>query len=334
MEKNDKQGTMLDRLWASLDECREAVKEGRDVSLEELSKTLIPVYHKMSGLISTGSPESKSFAVKVMGRICGYIPFLASDKGSNNITPVGLLTLSYMPDPPIPKEFSFAHAPYDELWSLYGTGLCELNDLDASEKALTEALKWNPIHIDSMLELACVRQQKKDIAGSMELYSKVLGIAHTNADIAHAYRGIGFSMVEKKDYDTGVACYTFSRAYDDSHDDDIEAEMLSIEDMSGKTYTKTSLDDVDLDWAISQLKSAGIQVGMSDFMAAATYTTVGLMDEPGGAAAVLGIDNDDLYEMAMLIQASEKAKELYAAAVERYYDAKQKAKEDKTTADL
>jgi len=131
---------------------------------------------------------------------------------------------------------------YGRLYSLYGAMLFEFKRFDEAKKALTKAIKINPINDEPLFELAEISK----IRGEWDEYSDItrqsFKIAYTRESIARYYRNMGFYFIEKQDYDLAIALYFVSKFY--VKHPMVEHELLYIQKKAGRPIPMLSQDQI------------------------------------------------------------------------------------------
>lgn len=124
------------------------------------------------------------------------------------------------------KEVKTADICYNEYLRTYGFILAHLERYEEAEKVHKEAIKWNPVDLDSILGLAEVYKR----SGNLEEYLKITKQAYrfccTRATMARYYRNLGFYFVEKYKPDVARALYVYSNIYFQTENADNELKYL------------------------------------------------------------------------------------------------------------
>jgi len=84
---------------------------------------------------------------------------------------------------------------------------------------LQKAISWNPVHAAFHVERGFMllhQEEKPDLGMVQASYLRALELADNFVDFAAALRGMGFTLIEKGDFEGAMACYLRAKLYDPS----------------------------------------------------------------------------------------------------------------------
>lgn len=132
------------------------------------------------------------------------------------------------------KEVQAADIRYNEYFRTYGVILAHLERYEEAEKAQKEAIKWNPVDLDSILALAEVYKHQEKLEEYLKVTKQAYRFCCTRATMARYYRNLGFYYTEKYKPDIARALYVYSNIYFQTDNADSELKYLE-EALQNKT---------------------------------------------------------------------------------------------------
>ncbi len=141
-------------------------------------------------------------------------------------------------------ECKYERTPFDfcQYLSAYGYLLIEKrNTADAVEK-LEKAIKYNPVNVEPRFELAEAYKLLLESDKLIDCTRETLKIATTPYHISRCYTNLGYSCIEKKDYDSAVCFYYESLVY--AKNNAVAGELQHIRAITGKTIVPPTREEV------------------------------------------------------------------------------------------
>lgn len=112
-------------------------------------------------------------------------------------------------------------------YRLYGFSLMKLERFEKARDAYKQAIKWNPVDLDSFVQLAELYKQMKDLENVKKVTMDFYNYCCTRAMMARFYRNMGYYYLEKYEPDTAVALYQYSNIF--CHTDSADRELRFLE---------------------------------------------------------------------------------------------------------
>lgn len=152
------------------------------------------------------------------------------------------------------EEYIYAHiygldkqyerTPFDfcQYMSAYGYLLIEKGDAQGAVEKLKKAIMYNPVNVEPRFELSEAYKllHKPDMIE--ECIREILRVAVTPYHIARCYANLGYSCIEKKDYDSAVCFYYESLLY--ASNPAINGELQHIRAVTGKDIKQPTREDI------------------------------------------------------------------------------------------
>ena len=114
------------------------------------------------------------------------------------------------------KEVRYIPEDHSQVYFVYGNLLYELKRYDEAVAALKKAMRVNPVRTDVLFELGDLYKRRQQWDDFLELSKRSLAVAYKSADIARAYRDLGFYFSDHREYDTAAALFFLSTQYAES----------------------------------------------------------------------------------------------------------------------
>lgn len=94
-------------------------------------------------------------------------------------------------------------------------------------KSYDMAIKWNPVDLDTYLQLGELYKKGKNLEALKKVTSELYNYCCTRATMARFYRNMGFYYLEKSDPETAGVLYTYSNIYYHTEHADRELEFVA-----------------------------------------------------------------------------------------------------------
>lgn len=172
------------------------------------------------------------------------------------------------------KEILHTDINLSAYYRLSGFLKMELQDFKASANAYETALRWNPVDLDSLLQLGELYKTLGKLEECKEITYRAYNYCCTRATLSRYYRNLGFYYLETYQPDIATALYQYSNIYYPSKQ--AENEL---------TYLEKALNRPTPDQSIKELQSilanANIPVGPNSDTLGITYRVGQLELEKG-----------------------------------------------------
>lgn len=149
------------------------------------------------------------------------------------------------------------------IYNLYGFIQVHSLEIDNAISALESSLKWNPVNVGSLFELAEINR----LRGKDDVYFNVirnaLRVSLSRLDLARCYYSLAHYFSDKQDYDTALCLYFVSNAYKESNDVIREIAKLHVD-------KGTKLEPPTVEETKEVFKEKNIQLGASEYAINAT----------------------------------------------------------------
>ncbi|KAB0575625.1 hypothetical protein EI53_02113 [Fusobacterium naviforme] len=140
------------------------------------------------------------------------------------------------------KELRRAPMPLTEIYTLYGSLLIDLKRIPESQRALKQALYWNPVSFRINSEYT----ETFKIAGDLDNFFRhtvdAFRIAFRAPNIARCYRNLGYYFVEKELYSEAIACYLLSMQFE-KDSKQVQSELYYIHAKTDGKIAQPSMED-------------------------------------------------------------------------------------------
>ena len=158
------------------------------------------------------------------------------------------------------KEVRLVPQEYADTYLVYGNLLLEMGRPKEARKALLKSNRWNPIKVETLVELGEIYKQNQQLKRYLEINLKALNQAYTARNLARCYRNLGYYYVEKENYELATALYAFSVRFD--KDNQIpEAALKYIQHKMGRRLALPSFQK-----CAELFANHGIQFGANDLV--------------------------------------------------------------------
>jgi len=125
------------------------------------------------------------------------------------------------------KEVKTADIEYNIFYRTYGFILAHLEEYDGAIKAHENAMKWNPVDLDSILSLCEIYKHNNDLDNFLKTTKQAYKYCCTRATMARFYRNVAFYYVEKYKPEVARALYAYSNIYYQTENADKELEYIA-----------------------------------------------------------------------------------------------------------
>lgn len=142
------------------------------------------------------------------------------------------------------KSIKCTDIMYNEYYRTYARLLCALGDYEEAVAACITAVEWNPVDLESLLELAEIYiTMGNHIEEYLETTKKAYRYCCTRATMARYYRNMARYYLDKYKPDVARALYVYSNIYFKS-----EAADSALE------FIKSALNDIEPEYDIKTLQ--------------------------------------------------------------------------------
>ena len=174
------------------------------------------------------------------------------------------------------KEVKSTDIEYNVLYRTYGFILAQLEEYENAIKAHENAMKWNPVDLDSILSLGEVYKHNNDLDNFMKTTKQAYKYCCTRATMARFYRNVAFYYVEKYKPEVARALYAYSNIYYQTENANNELEYIAKStDCKTPKYDLATLQQI--------LKENDIELGPDSTTIGIIYRLGQLMMEEGNA---------------------------------------------------
>lgn len=156
------------------------------------------------------------------------------------------------------KEVKWIQYPYAAIYLQYGSLLYDLQRYGEANQMLEKALRWNPMSARILYEYAETFKVMGDNEKFFALSKKAFEIAYTRADIARAYRNLGYYFVEVEKYQAAIGCYLLSLEYD-KESKNAQSELYYIHQKTGGSVKEPTLEELEV-----IAEAEGIPMGLNE----------------------------------------------------------------------
>ncbi len=130
-------------------------------------------------------------------------------------------------------------------YRFYGFVLMHLHLFMDAIEAYENALSWNPVDLDALLQLVELYKRTKQPEKVKEYSFLCYDLCCTRATLAHFYRGLGFYYLEKQKPDIAIPLYIYSNIYYETKQANHELDYLEKAlNQPIKKYTIPQLQEI------------------------------------------------------------------------------------------
>lgn len=169
---------------------------------------------------------------------------------------------------------SYLDVNLNAFYRLQGFIKMQCQDTTAAITAYKEALAWNPVDLDSLLQLGELYKTSQMPDECLEITNQAYHFCCTRATLARFYRNLGFYYLEKYKPEVATALYLYSNYFNSSKQ--AQSELDFLEKALKRETPKLSLKEIQ-----SILKSHSIPLGPDPDALGITYR-VGQLEEAKG----------------------------------------------------
>lgn len=112
-------------------------------------------------------------------------------------------------------------------YRLYGFSLMKLERYEKAEEAYNQAIKWNPVDLDSFVQMAELYKMMKKLEDVKNVTMKFYNYCCTRQTMARFYRNMGYYYLEKNELEIAAALYQYSNIF--CYTDSADRELRFIE---------------------------------------------------------------------------------------------------------
>ncbi len=111
------------------------------------------------------------------------------------------------------KQVLAADIPFHKYYRTKGVILTMMEDYDGAKTALTEALKWNPVDLDTYLSLGETYKHTGELEEFLKITKDCYRYCCTRATMARYYRNMGYYYLQKYEPKLAGALFQYSNIY-------------------------------------------------------------------------------------------------------------------------
>lgn len=185
-------------------------KEFNEEEMVKKNETINNLYEKAQELA-----KGKKFieAKEVVESIIEMLPF--KSEGGNTYFSFGsalelfLFTLVFQPDRPVNQ----VKTDNSSIYSLYGYIQAQLYKIPDAIQALEDSLKWDPVNVSSLLELAEISRRQGEYDKFFNVIRNALALSLSSYQLASCYIKLAEYYMDKEEYETAVCLYYVSYSF-------------------------------------------------------------------------------------------------------------------------
>ncbi|MFA9463207.1 MAG: hypothetical protein ACERKN_02835 [Velocimicrobium sp.] len=159
-------------------------------------------------------------------------------------------------------------------YRLHGFIKMQLDDFKSAAKSYETALVWNPVDLDSLLQLGELYKRLGNLKDCRRVSESAYNFCCTRATLARYYRNLGFFYLESYQPDIATALYQYSNIYYPSTQAD--NELIYLEKALNRPTPTLSLNEIQ-----QILSNESIPTGPNPDTIGITYR-VGQLELEGG----------------------------------------------------
>lgn len=244
----------------TLEVLRNKEKQLNEEDIVEKIETINKLYEEAQKL-----SENKKFieAKKITESIFEILPF--KNEGGNLYFSFGsalelfLFTLVFQPDRPINQ----VKTDNSSIYKLYGYIQAQLYKIPEAIQALEDSLKWDPVNVGSLLELAEISKRQGEYDKFLNVIKNALALSLNSYELASCYIKLAEYYKDQEEYDTAICLYYVSYSFRENPSIMSELTRMNF-DLNIET-TPPSLEKTK-----EILEEKGIQLGASEYAINAT----------------------------------------------------------------
>lgn len=212
-----------------------------------------------------------------------YSGWLTEHKGRYHSFNTLFELILYSIQAPVEEELSTVQKfPMSPIYCLYAQILKEMDRVEEAKEALEQALIWNPVSAKIRLDYARIFYEDKDYETFFRETVKSLEYAYERADLARAYRYLGYYYTEKEKYREASLCYRMD-LYFQPMDEQAKLELYYIGKKAPSVDTTFDADEMHRlcseeglpgginDLVLKTAYACGIQAAKREDVRSATY---------------------------------------------------------------
>lgn len=196
-----------------------------------------------------------------------YSGWLTEHKGKYHSFNTLFELILYSIHAPVEEELSTVQKfPMSLIYCLYAQILSELDRMEEAREALEQALIWNPVSAKIRLDYARTFYEEKDYETFFRETVKALDYAYERADLARAYRYLGYYFTENRRYREASLCYRMD-LYFQPMDEQAKLELYYIGKKDPTVDTRFDPEDMQ-----KLCGEEGLPGGINDLVLKTAYT--------------------------------------------------------------
>lgn len=111
------------------------------------------------------------------------------------------------------KQEDFAKINYYDFYLMNAAANYNLENFEESRKSYEKAIELNPASAIAKLQVLEMDKKEKRFDCFIDDVKNVFDFAYRRADMARAYRNVGYYLYEQKDYEMAIVAYYLSNIY-------------------------------------------------------------------------------------------------------------------------
>ena len=151
------------------------------------------------------------------------------------------------------------------MYRLLGFALMKVNRLDEAIMAYNHGLDWNPVDLDTLLQLGELYKITNNIKSLRKVSFEAYNFCCTRATLARFYRNLGYYYLEEYKPEIARALYLYSNIYFKTDNADNELKVIN-------EATKEAKNDLSLKELQSILEGEKIPLGPNSDTLGITYS--------------------------------------------------------------
>lgn len=130
------------------------------------------------------------------------------------------------------------------MYRLLGFALMKVNRLDEAIMAYNHGLDWNPVDLDTLLQLGELYKMTNNIKSLRKVSFEAYNFCCTRATLARFYRNLGYYYLEQYKPEIARALYMYSNIYFQTENADNELKFINQATKEDNNYTLKELQSI------------------------------------------------------------------------------------------
>lgn len=162
------------------------------------------------------------------------------------------------------SKINYTDYNINAMYRLSGFALMKVNRLDEAVMAYNHGLDWNPVDLDTLLQLGELYKMTNNIKSLRKVSFEAYNFCCTRATLARFYRNLGYYYLEEYKPEIARALYMYSNIYFQTENADNELKFIN-------EATKQEKKDIPLKELQTVLSSEKIPLGPNSDTLGITY---------------------------------------------------------------